>query len=71
MTVKPARRSGPKRLTVYTCAAATISIASSHVVRTRPPLPRASLYARERSGSSTMSRHASTGSFSRAFASRQ
>ena len=40
---KPATRSGPYFLIVWTCAAATISLASSHVARTSPPLPRAAL----------------------------
>ncbi|CPU65196.1 Uncharacterised protein [Mycobacteroides abscessus] len=39
----PAMRSGPYAAIVCTCAAATISAASSHVARTRPPLPRAAL----------------------------
>ena len=38
---KPAHRSGPYVLIVFTCAAAAISIASSHEIRTSPPLPRA------------------------------
>ena len=40
---KPATRSGPYFLIVCTCAAATISVASSQVARTSPPLPRADL----------------------------
>ena len=40
---KPATRSGPYFLMVCTCAAATISAASSQVARTSPPLPRADL----------------------------
>ena len=43
MGEKPATRSGPYFLIVWTWAAATISLASSHVARTRPPLPRADL----------------------------
>ena len=43
MGEKPATRSGPYFLIVWTCAAATISAASSQVARTRPPLPRADL----------------------------
>ena len=39
----PATRSGPHRSMVCTWAAATISVASSQVARTRPPLPRAAL----------------------------
>ena len=38
---KPAIRSGPQVLMVCTCAAATISTASSQDTRTCPPLPRA------------------------------
>ncbi len=38
---KPATRSGPYSLMVWTCAAAIISVASAHVTRTSPPLPRA------------------------------
>src|SRR5262249_24731074 len=67
---KPANRSGPYVLMVYTCAAAMSSVASSHVARTRPPLPRTALYRRAASGSSTMDAHASTGSPSRDLASR-
>ena len=39
----PATRSGPYFLIVWTWAAAMISVASSHVARTSPPLPRADL----------------------------
>jgi len=39
----PATRSGPHVAIVCTWAAATISTASSHDARTRPPLPRADL----------------------------
>ena len=38
---KPHTRSGPYSLIVCTCAAAIISVASAHVTRTSPPLPRA------------------------------
>ena len=47
-------RSGPYFLMVWTWAAATISDASSQLVRTRPPLPRACLYARAVSGFSDL-----------------
>ena len=47
---------------VWTYAAATISVASSQLARTRPPLPRADLYAFARSGLSTMCAQALTGS---------
>ena len=40
---KPATRSGPHFLIVCTWAAATSSVASSQLARTRPPLPRADL----------------------------
>ena len=43
MGEKPATRSGPHCLMVWTLAAATISAASPHEARTRPPLPRADL----------------------------
>src|SRR6266545_6156458 len=59
---KPATRSGPNRLTVETWAAAIISIASSQLARTNPPLPRWDLYVRARPASSTIASHASTGS---------
>ncbi len=68
--LNPAIRSGPYRAIVYTCAAAAISTASSQVMRTSPPLPRADWYRRRLSGSSVISDHASTGSPSLAFASR-
>ncbi len=51
-------------------AAVLFSVASAHVTRTRPPLPRACWYRRRRSGSPWMSAHASTGSPVRALASR-
>ena len=38
---KPNTRSGPCFLIVWMCAAAAISVTSSHDARTRPPLPRA------------------------------
>ncbi len=60
--VKPATLSGPYCLTVYTCAAAMISVTSFQLERTKPPLPRRLLYARARSGSSTIDAHASTAS---------
>src|SRR6266545_2863678 len=66
----PAIRSGPCVLMVCTCAAAIISVASSHVARTSPPRPRADLYRRARSGSDTTCAQAATGSPVRAFASR-
>ena len=37
---KPKTRSGPQVFAVWALAAATISVASSHVARTKPPLPR-------------------------------
>ena len=40
MGENPATRSGPYFLIVWTCAAATISLASSQVALTKPPLPR-------------------------------
>ncbi len=40
---KPATRSGPHFAMVWTYAAATISVASSQLARTRPPFPRADL----------------------------
>ncbi len=40
---KPATRSGPQRLIVWTYAAATSSATSSHDARTSPPLPRAAV----------------------------
>jgi hypothetical protein len=62
MGEKPATRSGPCSLIVCTCAAATISCASSQEIRTSPPLPRACWYLRRRCGSAWMSAHAATGS---------
>ena len=59
---KPATRSGPHALMVCTCAAATSSTASSHVARTRPPLPRAAYVAPAQVGVETISAQAATGS---------
>ena len=59
---KPATRSGPSVLAVYTWAAAAISRASSQRARTRPPLPRARLYQAVFWLSSTIDPQASTGS---------
>ncbi|PNG90381.1 hypothetical protein SMF913_25846 [Streptomyces malaysiensis] len=67
---KPATRSGPYVLMVLTCAAATNSATSSQSARTRPPLPRARLYARAFAGSRVISAQAATGSPSRPRASR-
>ncbi len=66
----PATRSGPYALMVCTWAAATSSATSSQLARTRPPLPRARLYARAFAGSEVISAHAATGSPSRPRASR-
>ncbi len=56
---------------VCTCAAAAISTASSQLARTNPPVPRADLYRRARSGSPVISAQAATGSPPwRAFAAR-
>ena len=45
MGEKPAQRSGPYALMVWTWAAAAISMASAQLARTSPPLPRALLVA--------------------------
>ncbi len=66
---KPATRSGPYALTVCTWAA-TSSLTSSQSARTRPPLPRARLYARAFAGSDVISAQAATGSPRRRRASR-
>ena len=44
ITEKPALRSGAVCFAVYNKDAAVISVASSHVERTKPPIPRADLY---------------------------
>ena len=48
---KPATRSGPYFLMVWTWAAAAISAASHPSARTNPPFPRAALYRFDFSGS--------------------
>lgn len=58
---KPATRSGPWAAMVWTWAAAAISRASSHPMRTRPPLPRADWYRRRLAGSPVISAQAATG----------
>src|SRR6185437_357794 len=58
---KPHTRSGPYRLIVWMFAAATISVASSHATRTKPPRPRIDLYFFALAGSSTIDAQASTG----------
>ena len=61
ITEKPALRSGPYVFAVYSKDAAVISVASSHVERTKPPIPRADLYFFAFSGSSTIDFQASIG----------
>ena len=61
ITEKPALRSGPYVFAVYSKDAAVISVASSQVERTKPPIPRADLYFFAFSGFSTIDFHASIG----------
>jgi hypothetical protein len=58
---KPITRSGPCFLIVYTLAAATISLTSSQLERTKPPSPRTLWYSRRLASDSTIEAHASTG----------
>ena len=58
---KPTTRSGPNFLMVKALAAATISLASSQLARTKPPWPRLDLYCLANSGVWLICSQASTG----------